>query len=91
MLPEQSLNGLAFWESFCGKAWKSLCEVAPSFSTVEVHKFAYEMRAYRLEMIGLAWTLRTKERFALAQGEFTQRYLTGRGCVEALEGVRITD
>jgi hypothetical protein len=53
----------------------NVCKADTEFARVQLSKLKDEMLGLQLEMIGTAWTHKSKENAAIATSEFTKRYL----------------
>lgn len=65
-----------FAERFAESTQRLIVEADRSFAAVSAPKLREELRALRLEMIGMAWTHESKPETALAISEFTKAYLS---------------
>jgi hypothetical protein len=59
-------------------AYRNIREADPSLGSVLPSKLKDEMLGLQLEMIGTAWTHKSKESAAIGNSEFTQFYLVNR-------------
>jgi len=72
-------GGDDFSETFADVARRRIAVDAPSFAEVGLSELTEELRALRLEMIGTAWTHKSKVQAALAVSECTKAYLSAIG------------
>jgi hypothetical protein len=64
-----------------------IAEAAPSFAAVSLPGLREELRALRLEMIGTAWTHKSKVEAALAVSESTKGYVSAIGRLDLWEAM----
>lgn len=64
---------------FADTTRRLVSETDASFANVNLPKLKEELRALQLEMIGTAWTYKSKEKVALAIPEFTKKHLANTG------------
>ena len=63
------------WQLFCNSNRDQVAQADPSFSKVDEAALSDQLLALRLEVIGIAWTLRVKDNLAHKQSESTRLYL----------------
>lgn len=66
-------------ETYADFARDRIARVAPAFAAVDLKEWTEELRALWLEMIGVAWTHKSKAEAALAVSEYTKAYLSSIG------------
>jgi hypothetical protein len=79
------LRGIDMWQVGCETFYKSIADADPQFRKVDIVHLTSEMRAIRLEVIGIAWLHHVEVKFALLQSEFTKRYLEEKGASNVWE------
>jgi hypothetical protein len=72
-------TGGDFAQTYADSVRSLVAEAAPSFAAVSLPKLKEELRALRLEMIGMAWTHESVSEAALTVSEFTKGYLSRIG------------
>jgi hypothetical protein len=61
------------------------CKADSEFAKVQLPKLKDEMLGLQLEMIGTAWTHKSKENAAIANSEFTKQYLANKSRTDLWE------
>lgn len=64
---------------------RQICGTDPNFAKVQLPRLKDEMLGLQLEMIGTAWTHKSKESAAIANSEFTKQYLADKSRADLWE------
>ena len=67
------------WFLFCEGSQKMIAASDHRFNQVKTDSLMDELKALRLEVVGLAWLHQVKDKFAPVQSDFTKRYLESKG------------
>lgn len=70
--------GIDLVSTYAETTHRTICKTDPAFAEVKLPKLKDEMLGLQLEMIGTAWTHKSKEKAAIANSEFTKQYLADK-------------
>ncbi len=76
---EEKVAGVELVSVYAETVYRTICKEDPSFAPVQLPKLIDEMLGLQLEMIGTAWTHHSNEPAAIANSDFTKKYLTDKG------------